>query len=203
MRIDDVLDHLQLLSAAYEGGVYGVYEWKKISKKVSGSTASYTILDAQTHIAKILGGTADRYPENTVLKNVGLDSLSIMEVVHHLNSVIGATKFKASYVTDVFKIQDMVSFVAEHGVISSISPAPIVSAQDATESPNGTTSKPTNDEAIATLAPVVAVVNFIEVSIPPNSINFNAILDALRTSRVVVLRQDDKDVFNLGSLPRT
>ena len=72
MRIDDVLDRLQEVSALYDSGVFAVYDWKTSTRP---SSTTYTLLDAQSQLVTILGGTPDRYPATTILRRAGLDSL--------------------------------------------------------------------------------------------------------------------------------
>ena len=58
MRIDDVLDRLQEVSALYDSGVFAVYDWKTSTGPMTGRHLStYTLLDAQSQLVTILGGT--------------------------------------------------------------------------------------------------------------------------------------------------
>uniref|UniRef100_A0A7R9W3C5 Carrier domain-containing protein n=2 Tax=Pseudictyota dubia TaxID=2749911 RepID=A0A7R9W3C5_9STRA len=117
MRVDDVLDRLLEVGIKNRCGVVGVYDLKQrgvSSLSKSGkrqASRQYTIEQAQQFVASILGGSAKDYSPQISLKSAGLDSLSTMEVVHHIHEMDRSTSFKASMITEEFTVQSIVDAV--------------------------------------------------------------------------------------------
>ena len=96
VRIDEVLDFCEQVHTLREG----VYSFVAFNSKTRSSThkeiSEESIIDMLVHI---LGGTKDDYDTDTPLTQMGIDSLSSMEIVNNINEMSGGKS--------TFTVQDL------------------------------------------------------------------------------------------------
>jgi len=127
LRVDDVLDAITQLTASVRNGVRSLYARK--ARRAKRGHGNYVLDTAQRFLAKVLGGSPDNYGPELALATIGLDSLSTMEVVHHLNDHDGSSRFNPSMLqAPGVTVQAMVqwlncssrqsdSFIASHSIV--------------------------------------------------------------------------------------
>lgn len=235
MRIDDVLERLLQISSQYKSGVFGVYDLKQRSSRISsrkgvsftdnGEMKEYSLKQAQELVATILGGSASQYHKHLSLKEAGLDSLSRMELVHSINDQTKSDSFKASQIGDDFTVESIVHAVNSCSKLKMPSPSNSFIGTEELETDvktegrlrdiqvhltqNNSSWKSRTDKNV--LDPIVgpmgssSEVHFaggtieVEVRLPPNQFDFEAITRALANADFLVLRQSDPCVFNHGA----
>ena len=138
MPIEEVLDRLEQVVSEHKTGVFGIYKLKpRLAKGSSGrKRGPYTLESAQNMLAMILGGQPDQYYATLPLRSTGLDSLSLMEVVHHIYEETGVQNFKPQEVNEDFAVQDLVKVVTHLRQANPVSdeeeaPAPAATVEKA------------------------------------------------------------------------
>lgn len=217
MRVDDVLDRLLKIRVQHKTGVFGIYDLKDPSvgsvptiqvrgigtKVASVASPNYGLDDAQSLLASVLGGSPSHYKKDLTLKSVGIDSLSTMEVVHHIHDASGSQHFKASEIGDSFTVQDIVAAVVATRKAGPSNQSISVSRLNSKMKTNPVVSN-------AVLAPARIELDVlepapmegsgtVELLVAPRDIDFGALMSALASADFLVLRQADTAVFNHGA----
>jgi hydroxymethylglutaryl-CoA synthase len=201
LRIDNVLEGIvKLVLTRRLTGVLGLYECKRAALEsnaieTSPQTITYTLQEAQKFMSIVLGGTPNQYPPDKSLKAAGLDSLSTMEVVHHINEQTRRKKFTPSDVTETFTVQDLVETINQDRDFRSlyddskastpVIPKDMKSYHAPQEVKKDAAKNQTGD-----------VTNF---KIPPLLKDFEGVKKALTEAKILILRQEDARIFNHGA----
>eukprot|EP00522_Entomoneis_paludosa_P007169 CAMPEP_0172448792 /NCGR_PEP_ID=MMETSP1065-20121228/7729_1 /TAXON_ID=265537 /ORGANISM="Amphiprora paludosa, Strain CCMP125" /LENGTH=3370 /DNA_ID=CAMNT_0013200381 /DNA_START=215 /DNA_END=10327 /DNA_ORIENTATION=+ len=213
MAIDAVLEQLMDIARFQNNGVFGIYDLKQKQGQqgssggatAQGKSASYELQDAQKFIAMVLGGAPEQYTPTMKLKAAGLDSLSTMELVHHIQDMSGDKSFAPSDISEDFSIQGIVETVNKRRASSGFKFVPTTKVEDSLPEVSGeelTQGQPALVEKVEVvkMAPVSEErVASRTLHVVPGATDFQEIISCLDTADVLVLRQSDPNIFNHGA----